>query len=180
MKTSFKIPLQTEVEMYMKEKMGWDDKFIRYYADKFWNHYQASGWKLSNGNRIKDWKACFNSQWKQPKYKEDIEKLNGVVLKQGIMENSIKEVQELDELLEKYSQHPTSVPFREFGKYYDFLKAEKLLKPFSKMEVSDIQGAYGEDKFLCRCACVQLTIQGYVDSGFTFSKVFELRQKLTQ
>jgi len=108
-------------------------------------------------------------------------KKSNIIIKPKMEEkSSIKEVRELDELLEKYSQHPTSVPFREFGKYYDFLKTQKLLKPFSKMEVSDIQGAYGEDKFLCRCACVQLTIQGYVDSGFTFSKVFEVRQKLTQ
>lgn len=103
-------------------------------------------------------------------------------IKQAKMEekSTIKEVQELDNLLEKYSQHPTSVPFREFGKYYDFLKTEKLLKPFSKLEILDIQEAYGNDKFMCRCACVQLTIQGYVDSGFTFSKVFEVRNRLNK
>jgi len=71
-----KIPLQSEVAKYMNEKMGWDKDFCRYYADKFWNHYQAQGWKLANGNAMKDWKAAFNSQWQTPKFKEDIDKLN--------------------------------------------------------------------------------------------------------
>jgi hypothetical protein len=73
---SMKIPLQSEVAKYMNEKMGWDKDFCRYYADKFWNHYQAQGWKLSNGNSMKDWQAAFNSQWQTPKFKEDIDKLN--------------------------------------------------------------------------------------------------------
>lgn len=71
-----KIPLQSEVAKYMEEKMGWNRDFCTYYADKFWNHYQAQGWKLANGNAMKDWKAAFNSQWQIPKFKEDIEKMN--------------------------------------------------------------------------------------------------------
>jgi hypothetical protein len=74
--SKMKIPLQSEIAKYMAEKMGWREEFCTYYADKFWNHYQAQGWKLANGNLMKDWKAAFNSQWQQPKFKDDIEKLN--------------------------------------------------------------------------------------------------------
>src|SRR5213592_134315 len=72
----FTIPLQTEVSKYIREKKGWPQSFCDHYADKFWNHYQASGWKLSSGNSVKDWKACFNAKWQQLKFKEDIELLN--------------------------------------------------------------------------------------------------------
>jgi hypothetical protein len=182
MRSAFKIPLQTEVEMYMKEKKGWPDNFVKYYAEKFWNHYQASGWKLSSGNRIKDWKACFNSQWQQPKFKEDIERLNGFKPQSFNMSNgtTIKEVRELDEILAIYTKHPTSVDFYSLGNYYEFMKREKLLKPLTQIQINDLREAFHNDNFKCRCACVQLTIQGYVDSGFTFAKVFELRQKIAK
>ncbi len=71
--TRMKVPTIEEVSDYIMQKMQWVEPFCDYYADKFWNHYQASGWKLSNGNTMKDWKAAFNSQWQRLKYKEDIE-----------------------------------------------------------------------------------------------------------
>lgn len=92
--------------------------------------------------------------------------------------STIKEVRELDEILAKYTNHPTSIDFYELYRYYDFLKENKLLKPLTQQQINDITDAYKGDKRKCRCACVQLTIQGYVDSGFSFSKVFELRSKL--
>ena len=97
------------------------------------------------------------------------------------MENksTIKEVLELDNLVDKYRQHPTSVDFREFGKYYEFLKENKLLRPLTQSQINDLREAYNNDNYKCRCACVQLTINGYVDSGFSFAKVFELREKLS-
>lgn len=182
MRTPFKIPLQSEVEMYIREKMNWPDEFVKHYASKFWNHYQASGWKLSSGNSIKDWKACFNSQWQRPKFKEDIEMLHG---KQGqiqvlkmISDKQPLEIQALDKLLNAYKQHPTSVPFVEFGKYYDYLKEGKFLKTFTKGEVENLRQAYPGDNFKCRCACVQMTFDGYVNSGITFSDIMNMRQKL--
>ena len=45
-----KIPLQSEIARFIEEKMGWPVEFCTYYSDRFWNHYQAQGWKLSNGN----------------------------------------------------------------------------------------------------------------------------------
>jgi hypothetical protein len=188
MRTAFKVPLQSEVEVYVKEKMGWPDTFVKHYSEKFWNHYQASGWKLSSGNSIKDWKACFNSQWKVPKYKEDIEMLYGKQTEKSniSVHTSVKPtppkpvnmIQELDQFLQKYQDRPTDIPFSEFGKYYDYMKAEKLIKPFTVGEVENLKRIYNNDNLKCRCACVQITMDGYVNSGFTFGKVFELRLKL--
>lgn len=186
MRTSFKIPLQSEVEKYIKEKMSWPESFVKHYADKFWNHYQASGWKLSSGNSIKDWKACFNSQWKIPKFKEDIELLYGKQATGPKMEykevkamTPTNEIEALDQLLNAYAQHPTTVPFDQFGKWYDYLKGKKLLRPFTAVEVDQLRKVYNGDNGKCRCAVVQMTFDGYVNSGFTFKKVFEVREKLT-
>jgi len=92
--------------------------------------------------------------------------------------STIKEVRELDEILAQYTKHPTSVDFYDLYRYFDFMKENKLLKPLTQQQINDIRDAYKGDNKKCRCACVQLTIQGYVDSGFTFAKIFELRQKL--
>lgn len=108
--------------------------------------------------------------------KDTFSKQNNVVKMEPKI--TIKEVIELDQLLERYSKHPTSVAFSEFGKYYDFLKEEKLLRPLTPAQIKDIKDAYNDDNFKCRCACVQMTFNGYSDSGFTFSRIFELRQKL--
>lgn len=185
MRIAFKIPLQSEVEMYIKEKTGWPNEFVKYYSEKFWNHYQASGWKLSSGNSIKDWRACFNSQWKVPKYKEDIEMLYGkqsgnykttpAIVKK--MEPTTQ-IEKLDAFLRKYQERPTEVPFSDFGQWYDFMKSEKLLKPLTKGEVNNLLSIYNGDNGKCRCACVQMTLDGYVMGGFTFDKVYEIRKRL--
>jgi intein/homing endonuclease len=99
---------------------------------------------------------------------------------ESVFKSDIPEVNELDQILEIYTKHPTSIRFAEFGKYFDFMKKENLLKKFKPNEVENIKASYPNDNFKCRCACVQLTIQGYVDSGFTFAKVFELRQKIAK
>src|SRR5882724_11869750 len=76
MNKPFKIPLQSEVEKYIKEKKGWADEFVRYYADRFYNFYMSNGWKVSGRAQMKDWKAAFNSQWQNLKFKEDTEMFN--------------------------------------------------------------------------------------------------------
>jgi hypothetical protein len=70
-----KIPLQSEIAAFMESKKGWPKEFCQWYADKFWNHYQSQGWVLSNGNKMKDWKACFYNNW-QDLRPDVIKKLN--------------------------------------------------------------------------------------------------------
>lgn len=177
----FTIPLQTEVQAYIKEKKGWPDSFCKHYAEKFWNHYQASGWKLSNGNPIKDWKACFNAQWQQIKFKEDIELFNktapvtnGKVVK---MEPG-NEVERLDFFIDVYRKPGADIPFKEFGKWYDFMKANKLLKPMYQNEIDELMEVYEGDKGKCRCAVVQKTLMGYINNGLRVSDLLMVREKL--
>lgn len=92
--------------------------------------------------------------------------------------NPTNEIEALDQLLNNYVLHPTTVPFDEFGKWYDYLKERKLLRPFTAVEVDQLRKVYNGDNTKCRCAVVQMTFDGYVNSGFTFKKVFEVREKL--
>lgn len=51
-KAGFKIPLVDEVSAYCAERHNSID------PDKFVDYYTAQGWKLSNGQPMKDWKAA--------------------------------------------------------------------------------------------------------------------------
>lgn len=51
-KTDFKIPSVDEVREYCAERNNGID------PDKFHDYYTAQGWKLSNGQPMKDWKAA--------------------------------------------------------------------------------------------------------------------------
>lgn len=180
----FKIPLQSEIAVYMKEKKGWPDQFCKHYSEKFWNHYTASGWKLSSGNAIKDWKACFNAQWQTLKFKEDIDFLNQVT---GKHNNGIKpvlpvsnEVERLDFFLNRYCEHPTNVPFEEFGLWYEFMKSMDILKVLTDEEKQILKNVYGNNGGKLKAAWVQKTLDGYVISGMKVSDVFKIRQRLNE
>lgn len=88
------------------------------------------------------------------------------------------EIEKLDELLEKYKLHPTSVPFDEFGKWYEYLKGERMLRKFTQGDVNMIVAAYGDDREKCRCAAVQMTFDGFVNNLLTFGGILEIRKKL--
>lgn len=191
-RAAFAIPLQTEVSKYIEEKTGWPRVFCDYYSDKFWNHYQASGWKLSSGNQIKDWKACFNSQWKQPKFKEDIEmlqRLGGQAAPGKIvhMMNKKKEpelkpitdIDRLDTLLVKYAEIPTYYtidrlskqwPDEALNRCYNVIKENKLWDP--RMTKKDLEGL--EERRL-KATVIIRTLDYYGCKGWMFSDTIKTR-----
>lgn len=182
LRTKFKIPLQSEVSVYMRQKRGWPEKFCDYYAERFWNHYTASGWKLSNGNAIKDWKACFNAQWQTLKFKEDIDYLNSVAgttfFKAPIENKPTNEVERLDLFLANYSERGTEIPFEKFGEWYDFMRLMNILKILSDEEKQMLKNVYGNNGAKLKAAWVQQTLNGFVNTGLKISDVFKIRQNL--
>lgn len=87
-------------------------------------------------------------------------------------------IDELDQFLARYTSRPTEIPFSDFGKYYQYLKDNKLMRPFTKQEVNSLRSIYDFNDQKCRCACVQMTMDGYVNSGVTFKDIIQLRKQL--
>lgn len=74
---AFTKPTINEVETFMNiKKPEWPAVFARYYAERFWNHYQSNGWKVSGRAAMKDWKAAICAQWMILKFREDKEHLD--------------------------------------------------------------------------------------------------------
>lgn len=173
-------PSLTEVKDFIKNVTNWPDEFINYYGEKFYYHYDASGWKLSNGNAVKKWTSCFHSQWKHLRFKEDIEFLNKCQSKKIEIKEmkTDTEIERLDQLLAQYKAKFESVPFDEFGKWYDFMGKQKFLTKLSPDDVEIIKKAYPGDNYKCRCAHVKLTFDGFVNNAMSFGEIVNIRKKL--
>lgn len=87
-------------------------------------------------------------------------------------------VERLDQFLQKYIDRPTDIPFTSFGFWYDYMKVEKLLI-INRDRGLELMELYNGDIGKCRCAAVQITLDGYVKGGITFAEVFKLRLKMT-
>lgn len=127
----FKIPLETEVAKYMREKKGWPVEFCKYYAEKFYSHYQSNGWKVSGRAAMKDWKAAFNSQWQSIRYDEDRKELERIMKqeppkpKEGQKQSPLER---LDYLMLLYVKQPEAIKIDTFCKIHDWLKERNMLK----------------------------------------------------
>lgn len=112
------------------------------------------------------------ARW-QRNSKEEIKANDGLLM-------SVKEYTEFDRLsdfMTKYQQHPTSIPFESFGKWYDFMKKENLLADFSKEEKQRIYKLYEMNTEKCKCWAVQATFDTYTNTGMTIKHIIELRRK---
>lgn len=160
---AFPYELRVEFFLYWSEPNKSGTK-MRYELEKTWDlKRRLTRWQMNNQAKP----SIKQTQAAKPEYKE---------LRTMTPTN---EVEALDQLLSNYTLHPTTVPFDQFGKWYDYMKEKKLLRPFTAGEVEHLRKVYNGDNQKCRCAVVQMTFDGYVNSGFTFKKVFEVREKLT-
>lgn len=162
-----KIPLQTEIASYMAERMGWNKQFCLYYADKFWNYYNAQGWKLSNGNSMKDWRSAFNAQWQKPKFQEDIEMLNKTSKKQNIHTMEYPEaVDMLEAVLTAYKNG--FKPERESAlQIYEFLKQRGVIK-LKKEHIEEIRQKAGNNNDAAKLWALKYYLDALVQNNITF------------
>jgi hypothetical protein len=160
-----KIPLQTEVAKFMEEKMGWPSEFCLHYANKFWNYYQAQGWKLSNGNAMKDWKAAFSSQWQNPKFQEDIDKLNSCKKQIKHMDMAAA-VRYFDGILTAYKAGLK--PDKESAfQMYDYLKNMGIMK-LTKDEIEQCRLKAGNNNDVAKLWALRFFLDKMVQRGLTF------------
>lgn len=195
MRKKFVIPLQSAVEQYIAEKKPkWPPAFVTYYAERFWNHYQASGWKLSNGNAVKDWKACFCSNWQTLKFKEDIDRFNfetqrliiesktrtaqsvstpQTILDQSSPSNYERTLDYLDDLMSAFAKKREDIEDETLAACYDFLKRTRIMSFMLTPTQKDfIKGAYSNNIPKGKAVCVATTLEQMINYGFSFRKKF--------
>lgn len=167
-KAAFQIPTVEEVKEYMAERKDWPVKFIEYYSEKFWCHYQSNGWKVSGKAAMKDWKAAFVSQWQRPKFKEDIDFLNECLKeKKPAIVKEMNGEEKLNVLLSRYKQKFESVPDETLVKAYDYMKERGLIQ-LPKEDVRLLRASYGDNIEKGKAACVKLIFSKMINYGETF------------
>ena len=62
----FRVPSKEEIHNYL-----YTLNETRFSAEEFWNYYQARGWMLTSGTKMKDWKACIHT-WISKRNKSDV------------------------------------------------------------------------------------------------------------
>lgn len=177
---AFKIPLQSEVQAYIKEKKGWPDRFCTWYAEKFWNYYQSNGWKVGNRAPMKDWKAAFNSQWQTIRQKEDIDFLNSCLRTESEQkrpatvgpapEVETRTIVYIDELLAFYEKNYEKVEEVRLASCYDWLKEQKLMRITPEEGLRAKEGCKG-DTMKGKAICVRILFEKMITRGMTFQKL---------
>lgn len=164
----FKVPLQSEVEIYIKSKKNWPDEFVKYYTDRFWNFYQSNGWKVSGKAAMKDWKAAFNSQWQTLKFKEDIEMFNKCKPAEVISKkHSDQNLNYINDVMMEYKVRYDSIKKETLAHIYDYLKTQKLLI-LTKEQCQELKQIYSGREMEGKAACVAITFQTMITNGKHF------------
>ena len=164
--SKMKIPFQSEISRFMADKKGWPDEFCVWYADKFWNHYQSQGWVLSNGNKMKDWKACFNNNWQEIKG-DVLIKLNShkKIEKLSEMDNNTA-LMYMDKILMSY-KHGLK-PDRETAiQMYDRLKAMGKMK-LTKEAIEWVREKGGNNNDSCKMWALKYLLDNMKENNLTF------------
>jgi hypothetical protein len=185
----FKVPPLPEVEQYIAQKKPeWPTAFVEYYAFKFWNHYEASGWRLSSGNPVKNWQACFNANWQNVKFLEDVqmldkytkrqeaekksqaaEQIQSLKIQAGVPEEITPEY--LDSVLTEFKKNYQTFPVETLAALYPWLKKRGLIK-LTKEESDSIKQVYGAKPVEGMAACVKATLVKMVNYSITFAYIF--------
>lgn len=188
-KKAFQKPKIEEVEAFMQErKPEWPAAFCRFYAEKFWNSYEKSGWRLSagRGGPVKSWKACFSSNWQDLTYQSDRDKLAEYIaldiqeakagaIRSGNNKNPVhpKDVnpEVLDTLLVAYTAHPTKVHQSQLAACYDWIK-EKIKVKLSREQRDIVMGIAEIDQEKAKATVVKWVFEQVANGGKTFKQLF--------
>jgi len=154
------------VEFVSGKNLGWPQSFVEYISEKFWNHYEAQGWVLSNRVPMKSWTAAFNSNWKGLPFEDDRKKLAEMKVKtmvQPVMINNSTD------------QTPAYIEtlFQDFkaGRIdsYKWLRENGHLA-FSAQETEGLIRDAGNEKWYGRFLSVRLFFRKLIEQGLTFQE----------
>lgn len=146
----FKVPLQSEVAAYMREKKRWPDGFCKYYAERFWNYYNSNGWKVGNKAAMKSWQSAFISQWQNVKHAEDQQELQKWS-KNGTSQPPPEKMDAYGRLnlrMEQSTKDDASIPDNVYVSIYDFLAPKGLLLLVSEQVaiIEDLIQIYSDEE----------------------------------
>jgi hypothetical protein len=163
----FTVPLQATVSAYIREKKGWPQAFCDHYAERFWNHYQAQGWRLSNNVPMKDWRAAFNSQWQKPKYEEDQQLLARLQEEQRKAAEQDTPEKYLNRCLAAHAKGAYKPTRDEVLAVYDYLKKTGKMR-LTHEEVESIQERGKGSQGMCRMLAVRTLFDKMVTYAMQF------------
>lgn len=151
----FQKPSLQEVLDHILYKMPqWPGSFSEWYAEKFWNHYQAAGWRLSSNVLMKDWKAAFSSNWRDLRFQSDRDKLEEFRKTEAPISPVLIDMEKkVQELFEKYRSG--RVDRDGMAACYKWLKANEYIR-FTQAEVDKLVADAGNDKGYGRYLSVKL------------------------
>jgi len=168
----FIIPLQSAVSKYMKEKMHWPQEFCDHFADKFWNFYNSTGWKLNGNKKMKSWQSAFNNNWKDLRFAEDKQKLVNILKaleqrKQFELMTHDEFLLYIDGWLERYKHEQR--PSRELAlKIYEELKRRGMAKlSTEKINMARVQGGNSVEN--CRMWALKYMLDEMIERGYSFT-----------
>lgn len=180
---AFQKPTIEEVEAFMQErKPEWPAAFCRFYAEKFWNSYEKSGWRLSagRGGPVKSWKACFSSNWQDVSFQSDRETLNRMVTEdiartKAQPANGADRLVEvtpdtMDALLERYMTSPTRVLPSMLAGCYDWIKSKMKVK-LSREQRDIVMGLAEKDVEKAKATVVGWVFENLARDGKTFKQL---------
>jgi hypothetical protein len=180
---AFQKPTIEEVEAFMNErKPEWPAAFSRFYAEKFWNSYEKSGWRLSagRGGPVKSWKACFSSNWQDVSFASDRETLNRMVNEEIVRakmspasggERLIEITPDaLDTLMERYTASPTRVSQSLLAGSYDWIKS-KIKVRLSREQRDIVLGLADKDVEKAKATVVGWVFESLAKEGKTFKQL---------
>lgn len=114
------------------------------------------------------------ARWDQNNFNKEQTK----IVKVEEIKTPVTDIEKMDVELRRYKHHPTQFEFSDFGKWYDLLKENKLLKPYTKGQADELLNVYKGDKYKCRCAVVMQTFDEYAKTSVLFQEILELRNRL--
>lgn len=83
----------------------------------------------------------------------------------------------LDAFINEMRKPGVTIPFNQFGNWYEFMKANRFLKAMTKADCDRLLEVYKGDKIKCRCAVVQQTLSGYISNELTIKDILKIRNQ---
>lgn len=167
----------TQRELVFKEQVFAEKSFPKKMLEDFFEYWSEPNRAAQPKMRFeleKTWHLQRRLARWQRNSKAEIKANDGLLLAQ----KEYTEFDRLHDFMTKYQQHPTSIPFQDFGKWYEFMKAENLLAEFSKEEKLKIFSIYNRDTEKCKCWAVQATFDTYANTGMSVKDIVTIRQRL--